>query len=239
MYQFDQKLTVEEIQTRFDHQVDRYSSLASGQQSAMDSRIMMERLASVAAKTTPHAGDVLDIGCGAGNYTLALLERLSTLNCTLLDLSAPMLERAKTRVLAATEGRVTTLHGDIRDIELEEARFDIVLTGTALHHLRQDHEWEQVFAKIFRSLKPHGSFWISDLVAHEHPEVQAHMQAIYGAYLVEQQDSAFRAAVFANIEREDTPRPMTYQLDLLRQVGFHNIDIVHKNACFAAFGGVK
>jgi tRNA (cmo5U34)-methyltransferase len=122
---------------------------------------------------------------------------------------------------------------------LGDAVFDVVLTGSALHHLRRDCEWEQVFTKIFRSLKPSGSFWISDLVIHEHPGIQAPMWGAYEAYLVEQLGSEVRDAVFAKIEYEDTPRSVTYQLDMLRQVGFCDRDIVHKNACFAAFGGIK
>ncbi len=30
-----------------------------------------------------------------------------------------------------------------------------------------------------------------------------------------------------------------FQLDLLRQVGFAQIEVLHKNVCFAAFGAVK
>jgi tRNA (cmo5U34)-methyltransferase len=30
-----------------------------------------------------------------------------------------------------------------------------------------------------------------------------------------------------------------FQLDLLRQVGFQQVEILHKNSCFAAFGGIK
>jgi tRNA (cmo5U34)-methyltransferase len=32
---------------------------------------------------------------------------------------------------------------------------------------------------------------------------------------------------------------VTYQLDLLRRVGFSEVDLLHKNSCFAAFGGKK
>ena len=35
---------------------------------------------------------------------------------TLIDLSRPMLERAKERVGGATSGRITTIQGDIRQI---------------------------------------------------------------------------------------------------------------------------
>lgn len=45
--------------------------------------------------------------------------------------------------------------------------------------------------------------------------------------------------VSAYIEKEDSPRPVTYQLDLMKKVGFEKTEILHKNSCFAAFGGVK
>jgi len=45
--------------------------------------------------------------------------------------------------------------------------------------------------------------------------------------------------VFEYIDKEDSPKPVTYQLDLLRKVGFRHIDLLHKNSCFAAFGAVK
>lgn len=39
--------------------------------------------------------------------------------------------------------------------------------------------------------------------------------------------------------KEDTTRSVTYQMDVLKKVGFHDVDILHKNSCFAAFGAVK
>jgi tRNA (cmo5U34)-methyltransferase len=44
---------------------------------------------------------------------------------------------------------------------------------------------------------------------------------------------------FAYVEKEDTPRPLLFQLDLLRQVGFGQVEVLHKRVCFAAFGAVK
>lgn len=52
-------------------------------------------------------------------------------------------------------------------------------------------------------------------------------------------DSAYRDHVFAYIEKEDTPRPLVFQLELLRQVGFTRVDVLHKTCCFAAFGAIK
>ena len=50
---------------------------------------------------------------------------------------------------------------------------------------------------------------------------------------------AYREHVFAYIEKEDTPRPLIYQLDLLSKSGFDQREILHANAVFAAFGGIK
>lgn len=52
-------------------------------------------------------------------------------------------------------------------------------------------------------------------------------------------DDAYRDQVFPYVEREDTPRPLLFQLDLLWEVGFAQVDVLHKSVCFAAFGGVK
>jgi tRNA (cmo5U34)-methyltransferase len=81
--------------------------------------------------------------------------------------------------------------------------------------------------------------WVFDLVDSSIPAVQALMRQRYGEYLTQQKDEAYREHVFAYVEKEDTPRPLLFQLDLLRQVGFAQVDVLHKNVCFAAFGAVK
>ena len=40
-------------------------------------------------------------------------------------------------------------------------------------------------------------------------------------------------------ESEDTPRTLSYQLDLLKQVGFQETFVLHKHFNFAAFGARK
>ena len=49
----------------------------------------------------------------------------------------------------------------------------------------------------------------------------------------------FKDKVIDYIEKEDSPRSVTYQLDLLRKVGFTHVELLHKNSCFAAFGAIK
>ncbi|MBC7820315.1 MAG: class I SAM-dependent methyltransferase [Planctomycetaceae bacterium] len=233
------KSTVEEIRQRFDADVERFSNLETGQSATIDAPLAMNLVTEAAAVTTPQAQDVLDVGCGAGNYSLKLLERLPNRNVTLIDLSRPMLDRAVQRIQPMTTGTVKSIQSDIRELVLGQNRFDIILAAAVLHHLRTDDEWSAVFQKFYDALRPGGSIWIFDLVESSTSEVQALMWRRYGEYLTAFKDKAYRDAVFAYVAREDTPRSVVFQLDLLRTVGFSEVEILHKNSCFAAFGAVK
>jgi tRNA (cmo5U34)-methyltransferase len=124
-------------------------------------------------------------------------------------------------------------------MDLEPGSFDIITAAAVFHHLREDAEWEAVFSACYRVLKPGGCLWVSDLVSQEHPGVQARMWERYGEYLVGLKGEEFRDHVFDYIEKEDSPRSVAYQLNLLQKVGFTSVDVLHKNGPFAVFGGVK
>src|SRR5262249_29228016 len=155
---------------RFDQDVERFSDLETGQSATMDAPLGLELIAQAAAAINPTATALLDIGCGAGNYSLKLMQHLPIETITLIDLSRPMLDRAIERI--GTVGRqiaLTPLQPDIRETTLPPESFDIAVAAATLHHLRGDHEWTQVFASIHQSLKPGGSFWVWDMVMHEPP----------------------------------------------------------------------
>jgi len=234
-----QKSTPAEIRARFDSDVDRFSNLDTGQTATLDAALALDLVARAAASSTPNAESVLDLGCGAGNFTLKLLEQLPELSCTLVDLSLSMLTRARERVTAATSSPVHTFQGDLRELDLGTSCHDIVLAAAVLHHLRDEDEWQSVFGQLYNALRPGGTLWIFDLVVHEIPAVQELLWERYGAYLSALKGDSYRDQVFAYIDREDSPRPLTFQCELLRAAGFAQIDILHKNACFAAFGARK
>nr|WP_315197730.1 class I SAM-dependent methyltransferase [uncultured Flavobacterium sp.] len=233
------KSTVTEIKERFDNEVERFSNLETGQVATMDAQISLELLTSAAKAIKPKAVNILDIGCGAGNYTLKMLSKVPNLNATLIDLSQNMLDKASERVSAVTNGKVETIQGDIRDIELPKNHFDIILAGAVLHHLRDDSDWVFVFKKLYDSLTAGGCLMISDLLVQDHEGVNQLIWERYGDYLRQHGGEEYQQKVFDYIEKEDTPRSMTYQLDLMKKVGFSSTEILHKNACFGAFGGIK
>ncbi|GGC39840.1 hypothetical protein GCM10011386_34900 [Parapedobacter defluvii] len=240
MDNYSNKSTLAEIAARFDQNVELYSNLETGQPTAIDASYSMELVVDSILAHSPDVKTVLDIGCGAGNYTLRLLSKKKPLDCTLLDLSGPMLARAKERITRVNDGQNQFVQDDIRTAQLPEGSYCTIMAAAVLHHLRDDRDWEMVFSKLYRLLKPGGSLWISDFIAQETPAIQRLIfQERYGKHLVDLKGETYRDTVFGYIEKEDSPRTLNYQLKLLEKMGFRYMEILHKNLCFAAFGAIK
>ncbi len=233
------KATNDEIRNRFDNDVERFSNLDTGQMTTIDAPLTMELCTEAAKYVNPYATELLDIGCGAGNYTLKMLTKINNLNCTLNDLSLPMLQRAHERVSAQTSGTVKIIQEGMRNLDLPDNHFDIILAAATLHHLRDDNDWEMVFSKFYKTLRPGGSIWISDLIAHDSAPINRLFHQNYSDYLDTLGGPEYRQKVFDYIAHEDTPRSVNYQLALLTKVGFKQVEILHKNSYFAAFGAIK
>jgi tRNA (cmo5U34)-methyltransferase len=236
---YSDKSSVEEIKNRFDKDVERFSDLDTGQLTVLDGALMMDLCTAAAKYVNPEARELLDIGCGAGNYTLKMLSQIPNMNCTLNDLSEPMLDRAKLRLAAKTTGKITLVQGDMRLLELKENQFDIILAAAVFHHLRDDEDWELVFGKMYRALKPGGSIWISDLITHDSPALNDLFRDRYSAYLETLGGAELKEKVWEYIGYEDSPRSINFQLDLMKKVGFKEVEVLHKNVLFGAFGGIK
>ena len=230
-----EKSTPEQIRQRFDADVERFSKLETGQQAAMDAPLILDLVAGVASSHLRPGGTLLDLGCGAGNFTLRVLSLVSPLDCVLVDLSRPMLDRADQRVRAATTGRVQTQQADLRALAFDRDSFDVILAGQVLHHLREDEEWQTMFARFHEWLRPGGSLLVADFITFDDPGIQSLMMSRYAQHLENIGGAEYRDKVLAYCDVEDSPRSVRYQLELLRGVGFRDFDILHKNALFAAF----
>ena len=150
-----------------------------------------------------------------------------------------MLDKAFERISPETGGAVEILQGDIRETTLKENHFDIILAGAVLHHLRDDADWEVTFSKLFRALKAGGCLMISDLITQDTEILNSYIWEKYGDYLESQGGKEYRLKVLDYVAKEDSPRSLNYQLELMKKVGFRNTEILHKNICFAAYGGIK
>ena len=234
-----EKSTVNEIRARFDNEVERFSQLETGQQATMDAALVLE-LVATAATTHLHPGDtILDLGCGAGNFTLRVLQEVSPLVCHLVDLSQPMLERARQRIQAAGTASVIVHQTDLRQLDLAGNSVDCIVAGAVLHHLRAESDWLEVFTRLHQWLKPNGRLYVADLVVCDDPKIQELMWWRFGTHLESIGGVEYRNKVFAYIEKEDSPRSLPFQLGLLHQAGFSQYDVLHRNGTNACYYAVK
>jgi len=110
-------------------------------------RQMLERLDTV--RIDPRV--VLDIGCGTGEITEALLQRYPKAQIVALDFAMPMLERARRR--GRWLRRPRCLCADLDHLPLADQSVDLVFANAALQWSTRPAE---TFAGIGRVLRPGG-----------------------------------------------------------------------------------
>jgi tRNA (cmo5U34)-methyltransferase len=230
---------MDELRRLFDDDVERFSNEQTGQTSAVDAPLVLSIFEDTIAKMYPKAERMLDIGCGAGNFSLRIARKLPQLKLTLLDLSDKMINRAVERLTAENLTVEETIQTDVAQIELPRDKFDIAVAASSLHHLRTKDDWEKVFGQIYGSLVKGGSFWMSDLIRHENEIVESLQKERYGEYLTSTNDEVYKQRIFDNIARNDTPETLQFIQKTLGETGFNQIDILHKNTVFAALVAVK
>ncbi|MDR0704549.1 MAG: class I SAM-dependent methyltransferase [Planctomycetaceae bacterium] len=234
-----EKISIDELRRQFDGEVDRFSNERTGQTSSVDAPLILSIFETSIARMYPNAQRLLDVGCGAGNFSLRITRKLPQLKLTLLDLSSKMLQKAQERILAEHFVVEETIQSDIAHAELPDSKFDIVVAAASLHHLRERQDWKNVFGQIYRSLIPGGSFWMSDLIRHENETIELLQKERYAEYLCGLRDQSYQQHVFEYIDRSDTPETLEFLLRTLEESGFRQIDIIHKNIVFAALVAVK
>lgn len=97
--------------------------------------------------------DVLEVGCGTG--TTALHHAGSVRHIDAVDVSARMIDIAREKARAAGVGNVDFSVGALDDLEMNPARYDIVMAHSLLHLLA---DRPAALARFHDLLKPGGYF---------------------------------------------------------------------------------
>ena len=100
----------------------------------------------------------LDYGSGSGLLSFPLKNELG--HITLSDTSAGMLEVVREKIAAQGVNNMTTLQADLSATALPDARFNLIYSSMALHHIP---DTEAILAAFNAHLNPGGWLAIADL----------------------------------------------------------------------------
>jgi tRNA (cmo5U34)-methyltransferase len=189
----------------------------------------------------------LDLGCGDGILSAAVLERFPEAHGTLVDFSVPMLERAAKRFESGTRP-VSFVNADYAQPRWTHAvkdfaPFDVVISGFSIDY-QPDVRKREIYEEILDLLRPGGIFTNVEHVASATSWVAAlhdelfidHLQAHHTDRSREQVADAYyrRPNKAANILA-----PVEAQCVWLRNLGFTDVDCYLKIFELAVFGGRK
>lgn len=190
----------------------------------------------------------VDLGCGDGVLSSALLGRYPHAHATLVDFSPPMIDAARAKLGGhdPAPGFAVADLGDPRWMEsLGESSFDAVVSGYAIHHL-PDARKRALYAEIFSLLGRGGVFVNVEHVASSSPWIESISDDLMIDSL-----HAFHASGDAPKSREQVAdefvhrpdkaanilAPVEAQCAWLREIGFADVDCYFKAFELAVFGG--
>jgi ubiquinone/menaquinone biosynthesis C-methylase UbiE len=113
--------------------------------------------------------NVLEIGCGTGNLTMAAKRATPGAELTGVDPDPRALARARRKARGLAGIRFEQTYA--QDLPYPDGSFDRVLSSMMLHHLDPDPKAAAV-AEAFRVLRPGGSMHVVDIVGHHGAVVQ-------------------------------------------------------------------
>lgn len=197
---------------------------------------------------------IVDVCCGDGAISEALLERFSSARVIGFDGSETMREKGRAR-LARFGDRM-----DIREFDLPNLRWvdtlpqqvRCVVSSIAVHHLDEDGK-RALFHAVAARIEPGGALLIADIVAPVSDLVQRSHREFWGRAALEQSldltgsEELYERAVaegwgyYDEAEHDplDKPSLLFDQLKWLEEAGFSAVDCFWLRGGFAVFGGYR
>lgn len=190
-------------------------------------------------------GKILDLGCGDGVLSAAVIARHPRAEATLVDFSAPMLREARTRFTGPAR-KVNLVEADfstpgwVKSVR-SAGPFDAVVSGYAIHHQRDERKRE-LYGEILGLLRPGGVFLNMEHVASSTPWVRGLAEGHFSDSLRKFRESgATEVSEEKLAERQDKEAnvlaPVEDQCRWLRELGYVDVDCFFKVFELALFGG--
>ena len=163
---------------------------------------------------SPGAG-ILDLGCGTGLELEAYFRENPTARITGIDLSEGMLG-----ALAAKfpDKELTLIQGSYFAVPFGERCFEGAVSVESLHHFSQE-EKIPLYTRLYRALKPGGSFVLTDYFSLSDEEEEFHAAELLR--LKAEQGLSDR-----EFYHYDRPLTVAHETEALKQAGFSAVEVL-------------
>ncbi|MBV8055107.1 MAG: methyltransferase domain-containing protein [Deltaproteobacteria bacterium] len=146
-------------------------------------RPLLQQMLTLAPFTPEAEINVLDVGAGYGLVSEQVLRLFPRARVTLQDYSAAMFEHARSR-LRLHHSRISYVISDLRDPgwtgELQ-VPFDLIVSGLAIHNLREPSLMQACYRSIYDLLRPGRIFLDYDLFGLIEGGVDTHRRWLHAA----------------------------------------------------------
>jgi tRNA (cmo5U34)-methyltransferase len=187
---------------------------------------------------------ILDLGCGDGLFISDLLKIDREITIIMVDGSSEMLKAAEKRLknhrykqfIRATFQEILTDNPLPTD-------FDFIFSSLAIHHLEQ-REKSQLYEIIYNILRSNGHFLNYDVTLSSTTKLEELNLHIWSEWLKQRTKKIKREDLLSipkkyKDNRDNIPDTLEYQMRILKNIGFQDVECFFKFGIFALFGGIK
>ena len=221
----------EEVRQHFRSQVSDYAGLMTRLIPFYDQqRDLIVRLIPFSRSATLR---VLDLGCGPGLLSAAILREFSRARLTAFDLTEEMLDSC--RATTGHSNRVTYQLGDFRADDFG-SQYDVIVASLSLHHLTRA-ERPEFFRRAYASLAIGGILIASEVIVDESPVIRERQYRLWQEFMVSQgEDGMFW---YEKHLMKDHPMEVSALVSMLSDAGFAATGCFWRYLNFAIIGAHK
>lgn len=178
---------------------------------------------------------VVDLGCGTGNITKALMRRYPKASVVCIDMAKNMLELARAKLKKYKS--IEYWSGDMCKYDYCD-KYDAVISSLVLHHLEKKDK-KKFYKKIFNSLKSGGVFYTADFVLPPNSYLSWLYTEQWKKFMSKSLTPSQVKEMLTRHKDEDRPTDIVFELDTLRGAGFKDVEVIWKRYNFAVYGASK
>ncbi|MEW6057460.1 MAG: class I SAM-dependent methyltransferase [Bdellovibrionota bacterium] len=189
----------------------------------------------ILSKLAPPNPSVLELGCGTGRFSQAILRGLPSATLTVLDIDPEILKMAEQR-LGSESHRVRFLKASFFE-PLPAA--DLIVASLSLHHIHDLDEKTRLYGSIRKTLNQGGVFLCLDAAVSVDPKLSGltfdHWMEFMGKNGISPAEARNHLKAW---ESEDKYFPIHQELIALARAGFDQPECFWRRGPMAIYGGL-